>query len=964
MKLRLRAKINSPFGGAASSRMRRCSSVIASRRDAPSLRLTSDQTALPSNGQFIFARTLRIASWLIIGSCVGVISSLKSAVPLANWDFTRGTHGWEGNPRVEPLISTSQGLIVNCLGPDPWIEGPKVDAPQEGMLRVTVKMKTDADTTAQLFYGTQFHASRASTFYVFNDNQWHEYTFVIPQSTGPGTRFRLDPCHSTGNVVIRSIRIELIQKTKKPVFPAPVSMDQLKPGKTLRAGWLQLDHDPNVWNGIRVRYDGRDLAGGYDGELIGLLVGKKVEYVKLKEGKIELENLSPTYLRVTTVVEDNRGGNWTVVRNFKSNHSQESIEITTSISVDQDRQAVLLPWFTLLPGHGSYGARKHQGLFAGLEYLSDEPSSSEADITGPDHIRRIPDQIKITFPLMAIEEQGYYVGLIWEKSPLVAAGFDSPDREFNSASHAMWLSGPTVGALRFANDSVAHTPLFLQANSPLTVKAMIIGGRNPSVLGAVRHYFSIRELPALPDVEGGFNASVDLLVHGWLDSSINENWRFKHAVWMGLFGPQNAAGPAMFMSWLRNKTLNSNLKERLKLGTERTLERVSSRDPFATAVSHVRLPTPPLIFGKIPDYIKKRKNEALAQLGRFDDQGRISYRPGKVDYSKTHFEKHANGIGGRNIADILEATLLCADEQLIHKALEILDQQTALYANSVPRGAQTWEVPLHTPDILASAHMTRAYVYGYVLTGNETYLDQAKYWAWSGVPFIYLENPTEGECGPYSTIAVFGATNWVAPVWLGRPVQWCGLVYCSALHLLSQYDPDGPWKQLGKGITLAGLQMTWPTSDQARQGLLPDFFHLANQSRDGPAINPGTLGAHLPEAFDQGKLYDFHRFSNGWIVHAPCSITGILEKDGQIRFDLPGWGNQPYHILFAGVKNKPVEIRSGDVPIQIKHDSEQNLLIASLKGATTIAIQTMTNTRFRNIVWWYLIGDGDIYNSP
>ena len=68
------------------------------------------------------------------------------------------------------------------------------------------------------------------------------------------------------------------------------------------------------------------------------------------------------------------------------------------------------------------------------------------------------------------------------------------------------------------------------------------------------------------------------------------------------------------------------------------------------------------------------------------------------------------------------------------RALAILDQQAALYANTVPRGAQTWEVPLHTPDILASAHLVSAYTLGYELSGDPALLDRAKYWAWTGVP--------------------------------------------------------------------------------------------------------------------------------------------------------------------------------------------------------------------------------------
>ena len=46
------------------------------------------------------------------------------------------------------------------------------------------------------------------------------------------------------------------------------------------------------------------------------------------------------------------------------------------------------------------------------------------------------------------------------------------------------------------------------------------------------------------------------------------------------------------------------------------------------------------------------------------------------------------------------------------KALEFMEQFT------VPRAAQVWEVPVHTPDVLASADASEAYLEGYLITGK------------------------------------------------------------------------------------------------------------------------------------------------------------------------------------------------------------------------------------------------------
>jgi hypothetical protein len=300
---------------------------------------------------------------------------------------------------------------------------------------------------------------------------------------------------------------------------------------------------------------------------------------------------------------------------------------------------------------------------------------------------------------------------------------------------------------------------------------------------------------------------------------------------------------------------------------------------------------------------------------------------------------------------ILEGAALSGDRELITKALELLDKQAALYVDTVPRGAQTWEVPLHTPDILASAHMVKAYTLGYIVSGEEKYLEQARYWAWTGVPFVYLYPPTAGRVGPYATIAVLGATNWKAPLWLGRPVQWCGLVYGSALHLLSEYDLEGPWAKIAKGITAAGLQMSWPLSDRQRQGLLPDFFDLRAQIAAGPAINPGTVQAHLTELYGKGKVYDVKKLPNrGWFIHAPCTISNIHEGPNRVTFTADGWGKKAYYIVISGIEKEPAQVSAREAltdstgPLTFKSAEkqlhlEQRILVIALEERSQVQIQ-------------------------
>ena len=386
-------------------------------------------------------------------------------------------------------------------------------------------------------------------------------------------------------------------------------------------------------------------------------------------------------------------------------------------------------------------------------------------------------------------------------------------------------------------------------------------------------------------------------------------------------------------------------------GADRGLERIPDSEPFTSGVSHVRPPVAPLLFGRVDGYIKSRESQARGSIANFDARGVRRYRKqeGKPDYGETHFADHANGLAGNELARILETATLSADTEIRERGLALLDQATELYRGTVPRGAQTWEVPLHTPDIMASAHLVKAYAIGHELTGRRDLLDEAIYWAWTGVPFVYLAPTTAGPIGDYATTPVLGATNWVAPFWIGLPVQWCGLVYASALHRLAEHDPEGPWRKIARGITSTGLQMSWPIEDGERVGLLPDFFDLAGQYRDGPAINPGTVQAHVPELFGLGKFYDVHRLSKtGWYVHAPCEISEIVNRDNEVELTLEGFGARKYRVLFVGVEARPRRILAQRLrptagapsPADFDYDEVERRLTIKLEGPSKVRITT------------------------
>jgi len=874
------------------------------------------------------------------------------AKAIAEWDFSKGLQGWTGNNRVENLSFSAEGLVVKSTGEDPWIEGPAIDLPADKICRVKIRMKSNADAGAELFYGRTFKAGDSVRFSVRTAGRWHDYSLVIRDKLGPDTRFRLDPCTERGEITVASIMVETISQTVVPALEKPREPGRTASPVSVKSGSLEFEHYAGSWGNFALKVNGVQMAAGYDNELIGLVLGKRTEWLNLRNAKVTFNNRSERSESTdSAVIEDSQGGKWELQRQIKPGQRDGTVSVTIELRVDKDRDVVHMPWLTIFPGLGTFGQSKDQGLFAGLEYLSDEPSSSEADIETPDHVRRVPDPLKITFPLAAIAHGGNYIGVIWGPSGVVAAAFDSPDTIYNSGAHVISLSGPAVGELRFENDFCAHTPLRLKANTPLKVSVLIIGGQGKTVVPAVRHYVALKGLPDVPEFEGGFNAAVELLSHGWLDSQINHDGLFRHAVWGSSFPPGPAADAAMFIDWLAHHATDKELRQRLNSAKSQALAKIPTAQPFSSCVSHAHLPAAPFVFGRTFDFVEQRRSQAVRLLENYDKDGVKLYQPDKTDYSRTHFEKHANGLAGRDMVAILEGAVLSGDRDLAAKAIELLDKLTTLYADTVPRGAQTWEVPLHTPDILASAHMVKVYTLGYVLSGQEKHLEQARYWAWTGVPFVYLYPPTPGRVGPYATIAVLGATNWKTPVWLGRPVQWCGLVYASALHLLSEYDPQGPWEKIANGITVTGLQMSWPRSDPERQGLLPDFFDLSAQIAAGPAINPGTVQAHIPELYGKGKIYDVRKLiRSGWFINAPGAIGNIHEDTGRVTFTVDGWGEKSYYVVLCGIEKEPGQVSARSVSdnsqqqsafesAETQFHSEQHILVIALKGKSEIQMQ-------------------------
>lgn len=869
---------------------------------------------------------------------------LRSALPDFDFGTVPDAMDWQAAHDIGSLEPSLEGLRVELGGGDPYLFGPARDYPADKLLWLRVRLRSEAGGTCQVFYFTAGPTEENSVRFNVPPGDWHEAQVPLP-ALGAGYRLRIDPPGASGSCLLGRMWFEERVIYAAPVWPKPQAPALGSDAVVVEAGDLRLLHNRTAVGGFEVRVGEQKMAIGNSQAMIGYLAGQAIRWIpcgNFGAGSVSVEPAGPAVV-VTAAGDDPDGARWNLAQRFTP-AAAGGIEIETTVSVNQDRALLYLPPLTLLAGIDAFGTNKSQALLAGVEYLENEASSSEADLRAPASWRLVPDTVKITFPLMAIQAENRYIGLVWEPQPRLGAVFDSPDRQFHSGGHLFGLLFPgSDGVNREERSLLPYRAETLSANQPLRVRAWLIGGTGQSVIPAVQQYVALRGLPAVPSPGYAAAEYFELAAHGWLDSKIRESNLYRHAYWPG-FGAQPASDAALWMRWLAEHVGDPNLKSRLTNAAAAALAQVAPQNYNASQIGHVRYPAPALVFGALPENVSRARSQGQALLGRFEPDGSVLYVPptGGTDYGATHWAPDANGLTAGVVANLLESAAFSGDPTLLSEGIRRLRAMDK-FRDSVPRGAQTWEIPLHTPDILASGYLVRAYTLGYELTGDRALLEQAKYWAWTGVPFVYLHPPTSGPVGLYNTIPVLGATGWVAPVWLGLPVQWCGLVYGDALYRFAAHDPTGPWRQIADGIAVGGIQHSWPSTDAERQGLLPDFFQLHPQLRDGPAINPATVQASAVRFFGSPPAYDFRVFLRHELrVHAPGAVGDVVERKDGVMFTVAPWTSGASRVLVNGFRSAPqVLINNRATPLVAPHNYQaaDGRLILELTQPSTIELR-------------------------
>lgn len=113
--------------------------------------------------------------------------------------------GWRAGGTTD-LKKTKQSLNVKSTGSDPFIIAAEPLNLAGGPFLVRVRMKSDADGDAQVFYNNPFNATRAISFQPRHDGEWHEYDVAIPvKKVGA---LRIDPARDVGTIEVGRVEVQ------------------------------------------------------------------------------------------------------------------------------------------------------------------------------------------------------------------------------------------------------------------------------------------------------------------------------------------------------------------------------------------------------------------------------------------------------------------------------------------------------------------------------------------------------------------------------------------------------------------------------------------------------------------------------------------------------------------------------------------------------------------------------------
>ena len=866
-------------------------------------------------------------------------------------DFTKSDNGWRAAHHIKDVAVSAAGTSFTVTDNDPWFLGPKIAIPAAPAGATKVRFTVTCEPTTcggawEVYHdldGKGYAERKKFALRACGREPYTRFSVDMPVKvfSSVSGHLRIDPpALSDGRFTIKSFTAEIIKPdwSYRPATPPVLTL----PADALVLegdGW-RLRHDPARMGAFRYESHGK-MVEGCVGEACVVAPSRRcggtppyqIDWSAVRASVKRTAN----GFTMTAETRDAEGRKWRLSRSFTKVEKGHALAIKTEYSCDRT-QAFHVPYLTLFAERSSKG-HKHQALLSGLEYLDDEPSSNTKEIRMPETNRLIPALHRICAPFAALTDEKAWLAAEWEmpRKREYAVVFDTPDRQFKSGGHLLAFWFPAVGAARSESElDLYGSETYAGGSQTVILRA----GEGATVADALSALVRPEKLPPRDRIDE--TATLKLLSHGWLDSDLRDGTKVRHAIGFNL--NQASDAPAL-MRWLaaqleRRPKPDAALVKRLRETASAMFAAVAPKEIGQVCVSHIQRPVSPLLAGDIQAWLRARADRLASGNQTLSNGFREWRKPAKgEDLGETLGATDCNGYTAMAMEALLIDATWSGDEAAIARALAALDKALARYEGTVPRGAQPWEMPLHTPDIIASGLMVRCCALGYRLKPDVRYLQAARYWAYTGLsmvtlvppPFTYPEGVDPFGC--YATCGVMGATHWDLVSWMGRPVQWCGLVYSAALYdyiPLCKPEEAAFWRMIADGIVASGVRQSHPASEPDRQGLLPDSIYVDGQTRNPPAINPGDVQENLAEML-KSPYYALRAFPGKTpvLLHAAGDATNLTRKGKVLTCRIAAWPETESRLVLTRLDSLASVTLNGK-PLAFTHDAARRIAIVTL----------------------------------
>ena len=621
-------------------------------------------------------------------------------------------------------------------------------------------------------------------------------------------------------------------------------------------------------------------------------------------------------LRLESQFHDSDGVRWSSTFEFYVPDKGPRVTITSRLATN--RPAALLAFrapFLRVPNDS-----RTSGLFPGLDWVIAGEKSSSPDTAPPPFDRRtVPHPYKITVPVMAIERNGTVTGIAWDPLQVwdgerveatahryPAAVFASPEADAPD-THLMGLFAPSVPEFVDENNIIAARPYQMTPGREIQLECNIFALDSSNVLDALREHIYLNGLVPPPPKTRDYKENLELDIETYIERA----WSPSHSAW--------AQSSSADEKWTFYSELVALALWRASFFAKAPeLKRRMRENVEAAVAAHGGTGGVWLAY-----FRGGLRGEIELQAGQLDKLVRTQQPNGgwvPEDLLAQKREKPLMGVTAEHAAKLLRSALITGNRPHLDagiKAIRFLD------GHDRPAGMRVWDVHPQAPDILAAAHSLSAYLDEYLITGNPGRLERAVYWAWAGLPFLYLWHAHNRQVMRYASVPFFGISSDKHAMF-GVAAQWNGLIYAKELLRLSRVDRSLNWHRIARAITLCAMQ--FQHTDPKLAGFYPEAYSIVD---DKPlyalSLNPQHITRNVMMLLGEDvepmcEVVPWQEKRSR--VATVARMLAIRSSPHQIAVRLAFPAGESCRLTLAECE-KPVEVRIGDAKIERQDDLAQ-----------------------------------------